>query len=227
MGSRELAAGLAPGQQQAARLALRCMRLVASACSTLLLHSKAAACAGPARRQQLADTCFQHVSSHMRWLVDSAAQQLGQRADAAGHDTGASGSQQAAGSCRSLQLLLALQGWQQTCSLVQQLLRVHRALDCQPLQPLLLQLLQTLCAQTLQQAQQQPGPGSRLGHIQLADTGINLPGLLLWLNGQMAQLPGSMRQVLATGLVGLVEQQLAAAGMADLADEVLEEAGVL
>ncbi len=223
----ELATCLVPGQQQAARLSLQCMRLVASACSTLLLHSKAAACAGPARRQQLADTCFKHVSSHMRWLADSTAQQLGQQVDAAGHDTVPCSSRQAAVACRSLQLLLVLQGWQQTCCLVQQLLRVHRALDCQPLLPLLLQLLQMLCAQQLQQAQQQPGQGAGLRHIQLAGTGINLPGLLLWLNGQMAKLPGSMRQVLATGLVALVEQQLAAAGMAELAEEVLAEGGVL
>jgi hypothetical protein len=160
--------------------------------------------------------CFQHLSSHTLWL-------LGGLGGPPQQQPGAEAQQQA-----GAQLLLALQGFQRACSLTQQLRRSLPGLDCQPLQPLLLQLLAAVCSQPLQQ--QHAGlPGEAqpsLAAVGLGRSGIRLQGLVLWVADQLAGLPEGMQGLLRAGLLRLLEERLLAAGLEGLVEEVESLLGV-
>ncbi len=221
-----LASRLAPGEQRALAQALECLGLAHRAAGALLLRSKAAAAGGPAALQQAADACFQHLSGHTLWLLGGLPQQEG-----------------------GARLLLALQALQQACALAQQLRHSRPGLDCAPLQPLLLQLLAAVYSQPLQPPQQQqaqeqerqaqqpaqaqeqeqaqeeqragPPSGPALAAVSFG-SGVRLQAAVLWAARQLAALPEGVRAALRTGLLRLVEQGLAAAGLEGLAEAAEE-----
>jgi hypothetical protein len=203
-----LASGLPPKEQRQLAQALECLGLACRATSALLLRSKAAAAGGLAALQQAADTCSQHLSSYTLWLLASL---------------GGSGAKRQEG---GPQLLLALQATRQACALVQQLRRSRRGLDCQPLQPLLLQLLAAVCSQPVQQQQQQQQQQQAgeaepaLAAVSFSRSGIRLQAAVLWAAKQLAVLPEAMGAVLREGLLRLVEESLVAAGLEGLAEGV-------